>query len=208
MGDTTAVVAAGDWSASLLAAVEAALETPVARLGPDRVACDPGLFPGLIGSHEHPWLLIGRGMSEDDAMAVVGAAYAAAPALLLAVLGPANDTTRASRWLRLGCDVYLADVVTPSRLVATMELATSGHVVVVDRRCGASETRERDALRELTARENEILDLVSTGLSNAEIARKLYLSRRTVEFHLTRIFAKLGVTGRVEAVTYVYRTMF
>ncbi len=48
----------------------------------------------------------------------------------------------------------------------------------------------------LTAREREIADLATTGLSNKEIADRLYLSRRTVESHLNRIFAKLDVRSR------------
>jgi DNA-binding CsgD family transcriptional regulator len=48
----------------------------------------------------------------------------------------------------------------------------------------------------LTAREREIANMATTGLSNKEIAAQLYLSRRTVESHLTRIFAKLEVHSR------------
>jgi DNA-binding CsgD family transcriptional regulator len=48
----------------------------------------------------------------------------------------------------------------------------------------------------LTAREREIADLATTGLSNKEIAARLYLSRRTVESHLNRVFAKLEVRSR------------
>jgi DNA-binding CsgD family transcriptional regulator len=51
---------------------------------------------------------------------------------------------------------------------------------------------------ELTAREAEILELVSVGATNADIATGLCVSQRTVEGHLSRIFAKLGVTRRVE----------
>ena len=50
----------------------------------------------------------------------------------------------------------------------------------------------------LTAREAEILELVATGSSNAEVAAALSLSPRTVEGHLSRIFAKLGVSRRAE----------
>jgi DNA-binding NarL/FixJ family response regulator len=48
----------------------------------------------------------------------------------------------------------------------------------------------------LTPREREIADLATTGLSNKDIADRLYLSRRTVESHLNRIFAKLDVRSR------------
>jgi DNA-binding CsgD family transcriptional regulator len=53
---------------------------------------------------------------------------------------------------------------------------------------------------ELTARETEILDLVSGGATNAEIARQLCVSQRTVEGHLYRVFAKLGVSRRVDLI--------
>jgi DNA-binding CsgD family transcriptional regulator/tetratricopeptide (TPR) repeat protein len=50
---------------------------------------------------------------------------------------------------------------------------------------------------QLTAREREIAGLVAAGLSNRQIAEKLYISRRTVDAHLEHIFGKLGITSRV-----------
>ncbi|MBP2384941.1 response regulator transcription factor [Paeniglutamicibacter kerguelensis] len=52
--------------------------------------------------------------------------------------------------------------------------------------------------RVLTNREKEIISLVGQGLSNKEIARELVVSQRTVEGHLYRVFAKLGISGREE----------
>jgi DNA-binding CsgD family transcriptional regulator len=57
----------------------------------------------------------------------------------------------------------------------------------------------------LTPWEREVLRLVVTGNSNPEIAEALFLSRRTVTTHLTRIFAKLGVKGRAEAAVHAVR---
>ena len=57
----------------------------------------------------------------------------------------------------------------------------------------------------LTEREREILDLLTAGLSNKEIAQRLYLSVRTVEVHLRNVYAKLGVRTRLEAVTRATR---
>jgi DNA-binding NarL/FixJ family response regulator len=53
---------------------------------------------------------------------------------------------------------------------------------------------------ELTDREREVLDLVARGLTNAEIARRLVLSAKTVRNHVSNVFTKLRVAGRAEAV--------
>ena len=52
----------------------------------------------------------------------------------------------------------------------------------------------------LTARENEVLQMIALGLANKQIAARLYISEHTVKFHLSSLYAKLNVSSRTEAV--------
>ena len=57
----------------------------------------------------------------------------------------------------------------------------------------------------LTARERDVLDLLGQGLTNQDIAKRLFVSRRTAEHHVSNILAKLGLSNRAEATAYALR---
>jgi DNA-binding NarL/FixJ family response regulator len=57
-----------------------------------------------------------------------------------------------------------------------------------------------EAFPELTAREAELLDLIARGLNNTEIAKRLYVSQKTVRNHVSNIFLKLQVADRAQAI--------
>jgi len=60
-------------------------------------------------------------------------------------------------------------------------------------------------LGELSPREREVLSLIATGMSNAEIAGSLFISTETVKTYVSRILAKLGLRDRVQAVVFAYQ---
>jgi DNA-binding NarL/FixJ family response regulator len=103
-----------------------------------------------------------------------------------------------------------ADLVHAIRVVAGGEslLAPSVTRRLIDKyvaRPRASANIELDALDELTAREREVLGLIATGLTNAEIAEALQLSPLTAKTHVSRILMKLGARDRVQLVVIAYQ---
>lgn len=67
------------------------------------------------------------------------------------------------------------------------------------------ETRQAPAHEELTEREMDVLIRVAKGMSNQEIADNLYIGVKTVKFHITNIFNKLGVEDRTQAAIYAHK---
>jgi RNA polymerase sigma factor (sigma-70 family) len=118
--------------------------------------------------------------------------------------------------LTMGASAFLLKDVTPEHLVAAVRLVRAGDVLLapsitrrlVERFARRDEARaavHRD-LSELTPRELEVLRLLATGLSNAELAERLSLSPTTVKTHVARILSKLGLRDRVQAVVLAYET--
>ena len=115
--------------------------------------------------------------------------------------------------LSAGASGFLLKDVTPEHLAAAVRLVTTGDALLapsitrrlVERFATPAPTLHRD-LAALTPRELEVLTLMGQGLSNAEIAIALTLSEATVKTHAARIFAKLTLRDRSQAVVLAYET--
>jgi DNA-binding NarL/FixJ family response regulator len=104
-----------------------------------------------------------------------------------------------------------ADLIQAIRVVAGGEslLAPSVTRRLIENYVSRSQPSSRaslEAMDELTTREREVLGLVATGLTNAEIAQTLHLSPLTAKTHVSRILMKLGARDRVQLVVIAYQT--
>ena len=116
--------------------------------------------------------------------------------------------------LRVGAGGFLLKDVTAAQLVEGVRVVAAGEAMLaptvtrrlLERFAGSlpGEERTPPTLSALTGREREILTLLASGLSNAELGARLYLSEPTIKTHLSSIFRKLGVRDRVQAVIAAY----
>ncbi len=117
--------------------------------------------------------------------------------------------------LRAGIHAILSRDVTAEELRLAILAAEAGLVLLhpssaqaLDGRNMARNDDALDPVEELTAREQEVLRLVSEGLGNKEIGGRLNISEHTVKFHISSILGKLGATSRTEAVSLGIRRGF
>jgi DNA-binding NarL/FixJ family response regulator len=117
--------------------------------------------------------------------------------------------------LRAGASGFLLKDTPPEQLVAAIHVVAEGEALLapsVTRRVisefvkgtGPKPDAQFPRLADLTARELEVLKAIARGLSNAEIARELFVSETTVKTHVARILMKLGLRDRVQVVVLAY----
>jgi NarL family two-component system response regulator YdfI len=113
-----------------------------------------------------------------------------------------------SRAFRAGVRAVLPRDITPGQLHTALESVAEGLVVVHPSEVNAilpapaaASLPAGELLEPLTPREREVLQMISAGLGNKEIAGKLSISEHTVKFHVASILGKLGASTRTEAVS-------
>ena len=140
--------------------------------------------------------------------AVIGSGLASDFSVVL--LAEAASPTALTEALRAGVRAVLPSDISPDQLVAALHAAANGLLVLHPAQVPAQVNNgfpavpRANALEELaeslTPRENEVLQMLASGLGNKEIAAKLNISEHTVKFHVASILGKLGAATRTEAV--------
>ncbi|GAA1178106.1 response regulator transcription factor [Streptomyces hebeiensis] len=148
-------------------------------------------------------------MPGKDGIAAAEEIGQASPRTHVVMLTAFGEERSVNRALRAGATGFLLKDTGPTELIRSVRLAAEGEPVLapritrqlLDRHVRSGEGTEAALRRtaDLTDAERNVLRLLGTGLSNAEIADQLYMSASTVKAHISRILTRTGCANRVQA---------
>lgn len=145
-------------------------------------------------------------LPDGSGLDAITALQAQCPLAKIIVLTALEDEEALLAALKAGASGYLLKGVSSLELTSVIRAIADGETYVTPRMAGRllQEMSPRRGARpvgiaDLTERERSILELVSEGLTNKEIAQRLYLREKTVKHYMTNILQKLQVRNRVEA---------
>ena len=180
--------------------------------GEDAVAQTKALQPDI--------LLLDINMPKGNGIQVAQTLRESAPAVRILALTIHDDENYMMEMIRSGAAGYLLKDIDPSAMAQAIRRVAAGESYVepsLTKKLFRGITRQEEnhpAVQQhargyeadrLSAREIEVLQLIGRGMSNAEIAKALFLSEKTVKNHLTNIFRKIQVTDRTQAVLYAIK---
>jgi DNA-binding NarL/FixJ family response regulator len=182
-------------------------------------ACDGAEAVRLAAACQPDVIMMDLRMPGTDGIAATADLRERQPAAAVLVLTTYADEDAIVPALRAGARGYLTKDASAEQIEAAIHAVHAGHTyldpavqerlvaAVVSQPAGAAPGPGAGGTLPdgLTAREAEVLTLLASGLSNAEIAGRLFLSNATVKTHINRIFAKTGARDRAQAVRYAYR---
>jgi len=160
-------------------------------------------------------LVLGAEVLDGELVGLTREVAALYPAMRILIVGRAKSDEQVVDCLQAGAAGFLGRDQPPAEVAAALEVVARGERVCPPRVMRllfarlsqlGRERKRRDRLEvlELTAREMEILRLIADGLTNEQIARRLFLSVYTVKNHVHRILNVLGVQSRSGAVSHAF----
>jgi DNA-binding NarL/FixJ family response regulator len=175
--------------------------------GPEALEKVEALHPRLV--------LLDIRMSSDDGLDALQALKSKHPDTAVVMLTTYENPTYLARAVASGAAGYLLKGIKRDALLQSLRAVAHGDLLVshdelvhslrdVSQRTMAS-ARTPDTVQPLTNREQEVLRLLATGLSNREIAAVLLVAESTITTHVKHIIVKLGVSDRVQAAVWAAR---
>ena len=161
----------------------------------------------LIESTQPDIVLLDIMMPQMDGLTCLERIGKRFPDVKVLMVSAVDDPTLIQTAFDRGARAFVAKHVDPRDLASVIRQANEGTVY---QPLGLRETKENGHVRlpdnaTLTDSQLNVLQALTRGLSNKEIARELWLSEQTVKFHLSNIYRALGVGSRAEAIRYAYQ---
>lgn len=147
-------------------------------------------------------------LPDGDGVALCRALRRLDPAPYCLVLTAFDDEEAVIAAVLAGASGYLLKQVRGQDLVTAIREVAAGRSLldpVTTARLLGKVRAETDPLRSLTEQERNVLDLIGEGLSNREIAQRLFLAEKTIKNHVTSVLAKLGMQRRTQAAAWIVR---
>jgi DNA-binding NarL/FixJ family response regulator len=162
----------------------------------------------LVRERQPTLLVIGLRMppGEPDGLDLIGPALSASEGLRVIVAAPTAAPADVEAAFAAGACAFVVKAAAPEDLAAAVRMAFAGTVFLGAPATGLTALGPGpEPLARLTRREREILQLVSEGHTNAELAHMLWVTEQTVKFHLSNVYRKLEVSNRTEASRWAQR---
>jgi len=146
-------------------------------------------------------LQMGSGMDGVTATEKIKAGEAGTPPPPVLILTTYDSDADILAAVEAGASGYMLKDAPPEQIRQAVLMAASGHTALAPEVAARLMGRIRNPEPALSAREIQLLQLLSTGLPNRTIARQLFISEATVKTHLVHIYTKLGVDNRTAAIS-------
>lgn len=173
----------------------------------------------MILANEPDVVLMDINLPDTNGLQITRQVKASRPEIKVIVITGYDDVEQAFHAIRAGANAYCAKDITPESLIGAIYAVREGKYVVEERHMDETEvfqwvedkigsidgrlmTDHEDSFVPLSPREMEILEYVTHGRSNKEIAFALGISHQTVKNHMTAILRKLQVDDRTQAAVY------
>jgi len=136
-----------------------------------------------------------------DGITCLGLIEARFPAVKVVMMSGHSDTHTVERAFKAGARGYILKSIAPRDIASALRQTVHGTFFVAS----PPATGETRADNDLSDQELAVLNGVAHGLSNRRIGESLWITEKTVKFHLTKIYRKLGVDNRTEAARVAFR---
>ena len=155
----------------------------------------------LLQEHQPDLLVMEVELQEglEAALGIISSGRNRVPELTVIVLSGTNDRCVIDAAFDCGASAYVLKTAEPEAIATAIRQAFEPSLYLARPQEQTVPAIDTDALRKLTRRELEILELVSGGRSNRQVAEILWVADQTVKFHLANIYRKLNVRSRYEA---------